>query len=346
MSDVALIAHPECLAHETGRHPEQTARLEVIWDALQAAPLPAGVSWLTPPPATLPQVRRVHQEKLVDDVRALAARGGGMIDLDTIVSRRSYDAALVAAGGAIQAAQIAWEHPGTRAFALVRPPGHHATPDTAMGFCLFNNVAIATRALLEEQGARRVAIVDFDVHHGNGTQAAFLGDPRVLFCSLHQFPLYPGSGRAEEIGEGAGRGSTANVPLPPGCGDLAYRAAFDGVVEPLLRRFQPEIILASAGFDAHWADPLAEMRVSTSGFVEMARILARLADDLCEGRLALSLEGGYDLNALSTSVVAVVMALAGEDVRDVLGPPPGGAIENVDSILDRVCEIHRLGGGE
>ena len=345
MSDVALIMHPECLAHETGRHPEQPARLTAIWDALQAAPLPACVSWLTPSPSTVPQVLRVHREKLVDDVRALAARGGGMIDLDTIVSRRSYEAALLAAGGAIQATRTAWEHPGRRTFALVRPPGHHATPDTAMGFCLFNNVAIAARALLEEQGARRVAIVDFDVHHGNGTQAAFVGDPRVLFCSLHQFPLYPGSGRVEETGEGAGRGLTANLPLPPGCGDLAYRAAFGRVIEPLLRRFQPEIIIVSAGFDAHWADPLAEMRVSTSGFVEMSQVLARLADELCGGRLALCLEGGYDLNALSSSVVAVVMALAGQTARDILGPPPSGALENVDAILDRVCHVHGLGVG-
>ncbi|MGH2461794.1 MAG: histone deacetylase family protein [Chloroflexota bacterium] len=342
MSDVALIIHPDCLAHETGHHPEQPARLAAIWDALQAAPLPSRVSWLTPPPATVPQLLRVHQEKLVDDVRALAARGGGMIDLDTIVSRRSYEAALLAAGGAIQAVRATWERPGRRAFALVRPPGHHATPETAMGFCLFNNLAIAARAALDELGARRVAIVDFDVHHGNGTQAAFLDDPRVLFCSLHQFPLYPGSGQAEEIGDGAGKGFTANLPLPPGCGDLVYRAAFERVVEPLLRRFQPEIILVSAGFDAHWADPLAEMRVSTGGFVEMAQTIARLADELCAGRLALTLEGGYDLNALASSVVAVVMALAGETAADVLGPPPGGVLENVDAILGRVCQIHRL----
>lgn len=343
MSGVALIMHPECLAHDTGDwHPEKSERLQAIWDALQAAPLPRNVSWLTPNPATLAQILRVHQPRLVDEIRGLAAHGGGMIGLDTVVSRRSFDAALIAAGGAIQAVETAWDTPEQRAFALVRPPGHHATPDTAMGFCLFNNVAVATRVALEEKGAQRVAIVDFDVHHGNGTQDAFIDDPRVLFCSLHQFPLYPGTGRAEEIGEGRARGLTVNLPLPPGCGDGAYRAAFDRVVEPVLRRFQPEIIVVSAGFDAHWADPLAHTRLSTSGFVEMARSLDRLATELCGGRLALSLEGGYDLGALASSVVAVVMALAGDAPRDVLGPPPGGALENVDPLLDHVCRLHGL----
>ena len=347
MSDVALILHPECLAHETGRHPERPARLQAIWDALQAAPLPTSVSWPTPSPATLPQVLRVHRPELVDAVRALAARGGGMLDQDTVVSRRSFAAAVIAAGGAIQAVQTAWENPGRRTFALMRPPGHHATPANAMGFCLFNNVAIAVRAALEEQGAQRVAIVDFDVHHGNGTQAAFDGDPRVLFCSLHQFPLYPGTGRAEEIGTGAASGLTVNLPLPPGCGDRAYRAAFEQVVEPLVRRFRPELIVVSAGFDAHWADALVtqdtQMRVSTSGFVAMARSLADLADGLCGGRFALSLEGGYDLKALSSSVVAVVQALAGATPRDVLGPPPDGELENIAPLLDRVRRLHGLG---
>lgn len=342
MRAVDLITHPECLAHQTGLHPERPERLQAIWDALQAATLPPSVAWRTPPPATPAQILRVHRPELVQRIQALAAAGGGQLDPDTVVSRRSFEAARVAAGGAIQAVETALDQPGRRTFALVRPPGHHATPETAMGFCLLNNVAIATRAALDERRLERVAIVDVDVHHGNGTQAVFAAEPRVLFCSLHQFPLYPGTGRAEEIGEGPARGNTVNLPLPPGAGDVAYRAAFEKVVEPILRRFRPELIVVSAGFDAHWADPLAQMQVSTRGFVDLIQTLAWLADELSEGRLALCLEGGYDLAALSSTVVAVVVALAGGAPQDVLGPPPGRALENVEPILDRVRRLHGL----
>jgi acetoin utilization deacetylase AcuC-like enzyme len=342
MTDLALILHPECLAHDTGEHPENPERLNAIWDALQVAPLPGYLTWPTPSPASVEQITRVHRQELVAFVRDLAVRGGGTIGLDTVASRHSYDAALVAAGGAILAAQLTCARPGQRAFALVRPPGHHATPDTAMGFCFFNNVAIAARVALDELGLERVAIVDIDVHHGNGTQDIFYGESRVLFCSLHQFPLYPGTGRVEEAGTGAGRGHTVNIPLPPGGGDVAYRQAFEQIVGPALRRFQPELILVSAGFDAHWRDPLAQMRVSTTGFVKMTRSLISLSDELCEGRLALTLEGGYDLQALASSVVAVVTALVGETPRDVFGPPPGGEVLNVGPVLDRIRRVHGL----
>ncbi|HEX5417771.1 MAG TPA: histone deacetylase [Chloroflexota bacterium] len=342
MPEIALFLHPDCLAHETGRHPESPARLSAIWNALQAAALPAGVSWQTPTLASEEQICRVHAVSHLEQIRDLAGRGGGMIDLDTVVSRRSYEAARLAAGGAIGAARRVVQHPGQRAFALVRPPGHHATPEQAMGFCLFNNVAIAARYAQAELGLPRVAIVDFDVHHGNGTQDAFFADASVLFCSLHQSPLYPGTGLAGEIGSGAGRGYTVNLPLPPGCGDVVYARAFEQVVVPAVRRFRPDLILVSAGFDAHWADPLADTRVSTSGFVAMIQTLAGLADELCAGRLALTLEGGYDLRALASSVVAVTTALAGGAPKDLLGPCPGPVVEEVEPIIARVRDLHGL----
>jgi acetoin utilization deacetylase AcuC-like enzyme len=341
-TNVALILHPECLAHDTGQHPENADRLNAIWDALQVAPLPAHVEWLSPAPADLAQIRLVHPQSHVDFIHRLAAGGGGMIGLDTVVSARSFEAARLAAGGAIQAALVAVDRPGTYPFALVRPPGHHATPTEAMGFCLFNNIAIAAKVALAERRLARVAIVDFDVHHGNGTQAVFREDGRVFFCSLHQFPLYPGTGRAEEMGVGPGHGKILNLPLPPESGNAVYRAAFEQVVEPALRRFQPELILVSAGFDAHWADPLADMRVTTAGFVEMVRRLQTVASEISGNRLALVLEGGYDLTALSSSVVAVVQTLLGDTPRDVLGPPPMGEIPSAKSVIDRVSRLHGL----
>jgi acetoin utilization deacetylase AcuC-like enzyme len=342
MNQVVLSMHSTCLAHGTGSHPESASRLNAIWDALQAASWPDGVSYLTPSAATSAQILAVHRPELVDFVRNLAARGGGIIGLDTVLSRHSYDAALVSAGGAIQVTRAAVEAPGTRGFALVRPPGHHATPETAMGFCLLNNIAIAARVAQNELGVGRVAIVDFDVHHGNGTQAVFYEDPSVFFCSLHQFPLYPGTGRAEETGAGPGKGSTLNLPLPPGCGDVAYQVAMREVVMPMLRRFEPELLLVSAGFDAHWADPLAQMRLSTEGFVALARTLVEFADEQCQGRIAFSLEGGYDLTALATSVVATIATLVGGEPRDVLGPPPGGAISSIGTVVERIKKIHEL----
>jgi acetoin utilization deacetylase AcuC-like enzyme len=225
------------------------------------------------------------------------------------------------------------------AFALVRPPGHHATPNRAMGFCLINNVAVAARYALRRLGVQRVAIVDYDVHHGNGTQDIFYHEPQVLFCSTHAAPFYPGTGSVGEMGDRASApGTTLNVPLPFGTGNRGYRQVFAQVIAPALRQFRPELILVSAGFDAHWSDPLGPMVLSVSGFAELNRTLLALADELCEGRLVMTLEGGYNLEALAASVLASLRQLLGRDpgpdpIGEVDAPEPLPEIERVIAIL-------------
>ena len=269
----------------------------------------ARLAVVAPEAATEDDVLLVHTRQHLATVKKAAGGGGSWLDPDTFVSPRSYEIALLAAGGAIAATRL-WSR-GLVPFALVRPPGHHATPDRAMGFCLFDNIAIAAARLLAE-GYERVAIVDWDVHHGNGTQAAFYDEPRVLFVSLHQWPHYPGSGFFSECGEGDAVGRTVNLPLPAGSTDADYASAFEVIVEPIVRQFAPQAILVSAGQDIHRADPLGGMLVTEAGFAGMALRCARLALDLCEGRLAFVLEGGYDRDATARSVEAILRAVADE----------------------------------
>ena len=305
----AIVWSEAYLDHETGSHPESPERWVAIERALRAAGLFEVLPVLTPKAAPVERVLAVHGEGLVERVRAAAERGGAWLDPDTLVSPLSYETALLATGGACLAVDAVLEGRAPRAFALVRPPGHHAEPNRAMGFCLFNNIAVAARHAQAVHGIERVAIVDWDVHHGNGAQAIFWEDPNVLFVSLHQYPFYPGSGSRQEEGDGPGRGTTINIPLPAGTGEDVYLAAFDGVVVPALRAFAPDLILVSAGFDAHADDPLAQMRLRTESFALMAERLRDAAAELCRGRLVLVLEGGYNLKALGDSVVATIEAL-------------------------------------
>ena len=230
------------------------------------------------------------------------------------------------------------------AFALVRPPGHHATCEQAMGFCLFNNVAIATKHAMANYKLRRILIVDFDVHHGNGTQAAFYNDPYVLYISIHEYPLYPGTGSIKETGSGEAEGTTINIPLPAGSGDTEYLEVFKRIIIPAVTRFKPQLIMISAGYDTHWADELALMQVSVTGFAHMVEVIKKLADKLCNGRLVFSLEGGYNLRALAASVKTTFDVLLGNTIiEDTLGQSPRGFREpDIASLIGEIKEIHNL----
>lgn len=341
---VGLVYDPIYLKHDTGQHPENAARLEAIITHLERTGLKQQLIPITPRPATVAELALVHDMRHISYIQEVAQRGGGWLDPDTVMSPDSYDAALYAAGGVIRATEAVMNSEVNRAFALVRPPGHHATPQQAMGFCLFNNLAIAVKYALARYKLERIVIIDFDVHHGNGTQETFYADPRVLYISTHQYPFYPGTGGIDETGTGEGKGTTINIPLPAGCGDGEYEHAFTQIIAPAARRFQPRHIFVSAGYDLHWADELALMRVSISGVAQMVKVIKELASELCNGRLVLSLEGGYDLTAQAASVKATFDVLLGNDtIDDPLGQPPHRfATPSMNQLIKAIKERHGL----
>ena len=312
--ETLLFTDDRMQSHQMGpHHPESPGRLAAVLRALAERPI-AGARLLAPPLATEAELLRVHSP---EHLRAMLALAGSEAELDpdTSVSPGSIEAALLAAGAAAEAVRCVLDGRAKNAFALVRPPGHHAERDHAMGFCLFNNIAVAA-AEARARGLSRVLVVDWDVHHGNGTQRSFWRSPEVLFISTHQWPLYPGSGHESEVGQAEGEGFTINLPLPPGCGDRDFGAAFNDVLLPIADDYRPELVLVSAGFDAHHRDPLAAMEVSSDGFAALCGAVKSVADRHCQGRLLLCLEGGYDLAALGESVRNCVEVLAGAS------PPP------------------------
>lgn len=307
MKPVALFTHIACLEHDTGPdHPECPDRLRAVMQALEH---PDFVPLLREqaPEATREHLNRAHDPRYVDAILALhPAPGETMaIDADTLVSHGSRGAMLRAAGGAVAAVDAVMEGWASAAFAATRPPGHHAEANQAMGFCFFNNAAVAAHHARAHWGLQRVAVVDFDVHHGNGTQDIFAADDSLFYASSHQMPCYPGTGRASEHGAG----NIFNVPLPPGADGVAFRAAWDGVLIPALEAFAPELLIVSAGFDAHKFDPLAELQVETEDFAWLTDRLVQVADRHCSGRIVSVLEGGYSLRALAASAGAHVRGL-------------------------------------
>ena len=302
-----LYTHPSSREHDTGGHPENAGRLAAIEQALDRD-APPGLERRQAPAASREQVLRAHRDEHYDAIESFSARGGGMIDMDTVASAGSFEAALHAAGGAAEAAERLVAGDARSALCALRPPGHHAERARAMGFCLFNNAAVAATHAIAACGAERVLVFDWDVHHGNGTEEIFAASPEVLYASIHQSPLYPGTGAAEYEGEGPGQGYTVNLPVAAGTGSEEFLALAQHVVVPIARAYEPGLIVISAGYDAHRDDPLASCMVETEAYGEMTAAIRDVAAELGVGVLV-CLEGGYAPSALADSVVATLTAL-------------------------------------
>lgn len=334
-----IMVYAPAMAHTKLHHPENSARTANLLPSLEKFGLLEELKSLPPVTANREQLRRVHTEGLIDYVKAVSDRGGGLLDQgDTYATAQSYELARLAVGSTCTAVDAIMKGRARNGFALVRPPGHHAETDNISGFCLFNNVAAAARQVQFEYGVERVMILDFDVHHGNGTQEIFFEDDSILFVSMHLFApyFYPGIGGFHEVGTRQGRGYTLNVPFPPGVGDAGYLRALNEVVRPIAGRFRPEFILISAGFDAHWQDPLAMAGLSLTGYAIMAQTLIKMAGDLCDDRILFVLEGGYQHDVLTYGIANVFSALLGHDrVFDPFGPTPEGE-RNVNDLIDQL----------
>lgn len=341
---IGLVSDPIYLKHDTGHHIENARRLEETITLLEKSSVKKQLTEVHPDPASLEDLSLVHSLEYISQIENKAQAGGGWLDADTVISPASYEAAIYAAGGIIKAATMAMTGEIDSAFALVRPPGHHATRGRAMGFCLFNNIAVAAKRIIKDFNLDRIFIADFDVHHGNSTQETFYNDPKVLYFSTHQYPFYPGTGSIEEVGACEGKGTTVNVPLPAWCGDEEYLQVFHEILIPLAHRFQPQFILVSAGYDPHWADQISLMQVTITGFAHMVSMLKELASNLCQGHLVLTLEGGYNTQALAYSIKATLEVLMGKlEFEDPLGKPTfSREAAEFETIVQQVKKIHNL----
>jgi acetoin utilization deacetylase AcuC-like enzyme len=336
-----LIYDDRFLAHGVDWHPENAARLEAVSRHLRSRGLWQRMASLPFDAASDEQLAWLHTEEYIEEIRAVCAGGGFEIAPDTPVSQTSFEAAALAAGGCIAAVEAILDGASSTALCLVRPPGHHALPDRGHGFCLFNNAALAAEAALR-QGLERMAILDFDLHHGDGTQEMFYHRGDVMYCSVHEHPLFPMTGGLDEVGIDAGTASTVNVPLPAGAGDGHYAEVFGRIFIPVLGKYRPQLIIVSAGYDTHHADPIGHMNMTARGFYDLVAQIAGAASVLCEGKVCIVLEGGYDHDALAAGVENTLSALWGEPGLDA-EPAPAvhpQVLRRVDEALRNAVEVH------
>ncbi len=338
MAEVVVYFDPLFEEHKTGYgHPERPERLPVAMKALTDSGLLEGIEVISPRDATVDEIELVHSPRYIEQVRDVSTGGGGHLDMDTAVSEATYAAALKAAGALLESVDWCLEGESRRTFCMVRPPGHHALPSRGMGFCIFNNVALAAKYAIERKGLERVMIVDWDAHHGNGTQDTFYDYAEVLYISMHQYPHYPGTGWVDETGSGRGEGLTMNFPFPAGTGEEHYLAALERAIIPAGRKFDPDLVLISAGYDSHAGDLLCSMRLTDSSYRKMTDLLVGFSEDCCSGRLIVTLEGGYNLNAQARSIVQTVAGLAGVDVPGKDEPAQASAYpDRARDVIDQV----------
>jgi acetoin utilization deacetylase AcuC-like enzyme len=341
-NQTGIVKDDKYLNHCIGEdHPECPQRLEVLYSMLEDPEMAGRFKEVSARSATKEELLRVHTPQYLAQLEATEGTAFTSLDTDTGTCALSHEAALLAAGGLCRAVALVFSGELDNAFALVRPPGHHAERFCAKGFCLYNNIAIAAKFAQDQLGLQRVLIVDWDLHHGNGTQHCFEQDPSVLYFSVHQRRTFPGSGKFREAGKGDGKGYTVNLPLPAGCGDGDYLLLLERILKPVALAFSPEIVLVSAGFDIHFADSLGSMTVTTQGFAGLTRSIMEIAESCCEGKLIMTLEGGYNLEALRDSVKAVLLELAGitrTDTATLLATLDGRKIRRV---LRKAWRVHQ-----
>ncbi len=343
MENTGIVRDKRYINHRTGPgHPESHQRLEEIYAMLDSSDMTGYFQDIPAMPAEMEDLTRIHLPSYVDRVASTAGKVYTRLDPDTVASSGSYKAALLAAGGLCRAVSEVVSGDLFNAFALVRPPGHHAEADRGMGFCLFNNVAVAARYAQEVLQLKRILIVDWDLHHGNGTQHSFEEDPSILYFSTHQYPYYPGTGDRNEVGRGAGKGFTVNVPLGMGYGDNEYVAIFETLLKPIALEFSPDLILVSAGFDIYMQDPLGGMRVTPKGFAGLTRSVMNMADASCDKRVVLTLEGGYDLTGLRESVKAVLKELTDLSQTDAEDMASQADPHKLEPVLKPIIQIQSV----